>query len=151
MSRSAWPWRSLHKPFTPATPNIVLDAYMGMLQFSSGNSARPFGLGQFILSLEGLVYPNRNRKGWRSSPVSSSPHKPFSALALRKKDSVSTPIMWRDVSSKAFRCNTSTPLVCVANKELTQYLSALDATLTQNTGWGRSLPKSVGRPPELEI
>src|SRR6266481_3950395 len=28
------------------------------------------------------------------------------------------------------------PLVCVANKELTQYLSALDATLTKNMGGG---------------
>jgi hypothetical protein len=59
--------------------------------------------------------------------------------------------MWRDAALKAFRCNTSTPLVCVANKELAQYLTALDATLTKNTGVGALLAKRLSQPPELEI
>jgi hypothetical protein len=51
---------------------------------------------------------------------------------------------WAD--SAQFWCNVSpldatllSLLVCVANKELTQYLSLLDATLTKNIGGGGSL------------
>jgi hypothetical protein len=40
------------------------------------------------------------------------------------------------VQRKFFRCNAYGPLLCVANKELTQYLSPVDATLTKNIGGG---------------
>src|SRR6266567_2969896 len=40
------------------------------------------------------------------------------------------------VQSKSFRCNTSDPLLCVANKELAQYISPLNATLIENVGGG---------------
>src|SRR5260370_14345764 len=38
------------------------------------------------------------------------------------------------VQHKSFRCTTCVPLVCVANKGLTQSLSSLDATLTKKPG-----------------
>src|SRR4029077_5335833 len=40
--------------------------------------------------------------------------------------------------SKSSRCNTYGHVVCVADKGLTNRLNSLDATLTENTGWGVS-------------
>jgi hypothetical protein len=94
-----------------------------------------------------------HRKGPVSSPRSvrlfsrhSTPLSPFFStfahrLRAERGDARAHSRKWKWTYSAQFWCNLSPldaillrPLLCVANKELAQYLSPLDATLTKNIG-----------------
>src|SRR6266436_746800 len=90
--------------------------------------------------------PPRDLRGRRLLSTSPSP-KSFPAISFADPHPLTpaTSIFYKNRAGRGhvvrplrpLDATLSHPLVCVANKELTQYLSALDATLTKNMGVGR--------------
>jgi hypothetical protein len=79
-------------------------------------------------------------------------------LSKNQADATAITRKWESPDSSQFWCTVSSldatlvnPLLSVANKELTQFLSLLDATLTKNTGWGLSASGSFQLPSSLAI
>jgi hypothetical protein len=99
-------------------------------------------------SSPGSVHPFSRRK------IPLSPFSSNFAHRLRKDraDARAHSREWKWAYSPQFRCNLSpldttllSSLLCVANKELAQHLSSLDATFTKNIGGGRVIVNQAAR------
>ena len=90
---------------------------------SSPGSVRLFSRRKIPLSPFSSNFAHRLRKDRKDAGVHS-----------RKRKSAYSVQFWRNLS--LLDATLLSPLLCVANKELAQYLSPLDATFTKNIGVG---------------